>query len=92
MIQQIQIEAINPRGVLHKRSLVTSDLQGANFSEFFREVMEHIGLDTAFFVVNATFETNTVSRSCVIGHYVVENGMLIPISANAFRTMWEIGA
>lgn len=92
MIQQIQIEAINPRGVLHKRSCAASDLQGASLSGFFREIMEHVGLDTAFFVVNATFETNTGSRSCIVGHYVVENGMLIPISANAFRTMWEVGA
>lgn len=92
MIQQIQIEALNPRGLLHRCSYVASDLKGANFSEFFREVISHIGLDTDFFVVNATFETNTASRSCVIGHYIVENGMLIPISANAFRTLWEVGA
>lgn len=92
MLQRVIIEAINPQGVFHERTLVCSDLRGVNFSEFFREVLERVGLDTVFFVVNATFETNTTSRSCIVGHYIVENGMLLPISANAFRTLWEVRA
>ncbi|AXH74233.1 MAG: hypothetical protein [Microviridae sp.] len=92
MLNKVTIEAINPQGVLLKRSFICSDLKGANFSGFFREILEEIGLDTAFFVVNATFETNTMSRACVIGHYIVENGMLVPVSANAFRTLWEVRA
>lgn len=91
MLNKVTIEAIAPQGALLKRSLVCNDLKGADFSGFFRDLMADIGLDSAFFVVNATFETNTSSMGCIVGHYIVDNGMLIPVSANVFRTLWTVG-
>lgn len=90
MINTVEIEALGRQGVLMKKTHENVyETRGLNLSQFFREMLENVGLDTVYFVVNITFYGNTKQRSAIIGHYVIENGMLIPINANVFRVMWE---
>lgn len=90
MLQRVIVEAIGRQGLLLKREYVDAlDIRDIHFSHFFREILENVGLDSTYFVVNVVFVSGKRERACVFGHYIVSNAMLIPISANGYRTLWE---
>ncbi|AXH78001.1 MAG: hypothetical protein [Microviridae sp.] len=90
MIRSLRLEAISRGGILHSREVESSCVRDLGTQQFILELMEKIGLDAVPVVVNCILTTYDCKKhSTIVGHFWIENGFLMPISAHTFRTLWE---